>query len=318
MKHRLFVITDITSTESGVREPDDAQSMIRLLLYANDIDIEGLAATSNMGHGHVTRPELILQIIDAYEKDLPRLKVHDSAYPSGDTLRAVVSSGQPVAGPDVPLEKSIGDGMDTGASRAIIKAVDRADDRPLWIAVWGGTADLAQALWTVRKTRSTTETATFVSGIRVNAIGDQDSTALWILKEFPGLFYVRRPHGYRGMYRNGDESLVAAAWVAENVKGHGALGNLYPSYNGGDRWSGKLGKVHGIKEGDTPSYLNLISGDPMRGWGGTFIQTAPNRYTDEDAPDRKPDDLEPTMAGVYRHRPEFQADFARRLDWCKF
>ena len=59
LTHRLFVLTDITSLTPRVREPDDGQSMVRLLLYSNEIDIEGLAATSNLGHGQVCRPELI-------------------------------------------------------------------------------------------------------------------------------------------------------------------------------------------------------------------------------------------------------------------
>lgn len=35
-KERLFVLTDIEN------EPDDAQSMVRLLVYASHFDIEGL------------------------------------------------------------------------------------------------------------------------------------------------------------------------------------------------------------------------------------------------------------------------------------
>jgi len=315
---RLFVFTDISSLQGGVREPDDAQSMIRLMLYSNQIDLEGLAASSNLKHGQLTRPELILEIIAAYEKDLPKLRAHDPAYPAASDLRALVCSGQPVAGPAIPVEKSIGDGKETDASRALIKAVDRNDPRPLWVAVWGGTADLAQALWSVRQTRSPEQQAAFIAKLRVHAIDNQDSTAAWIQKEFPTLFYIQRSIAMRGMYRNGDTSLVTQEWVNEHAKGHGALGELYPIYDGGDRWTNKLGRVRGIKEGDTPSYLNLISGDPMRGWGGTFIKTGPKRFSDEPAPaDAAPGDLNPAVVGVYRHRAEFQADFARRLEWCK-
>lgn len=41
---RVIVITDISSMQPGILEPDDTQSMIRFLLYANEVDIEGLIA----------------------------------------------------------------------------------------------------------------------------------------------------------------------------------------------------------------------------------------------------------------------------------
>jgi hypothetical protein len=58
-QHRLLVLTDISSLTAGVAEPDDGQSLIRLMLYANEFDIEGLIATSNIGVrpvNHTSRP----------------------------------------------------------------------------------------------------------------------------------------------------------------------------------------------------------------------------------------------------------------------
>lgn len=329
--HRLFVLTDITSLEGGVLEPDDGQSMVRLMLYTNDIDVEGLAATSNLGHGQRTRPDLIRRVVDAYGRDFANLRRHDARYPHPDALRQLVFDGQPTAGPAVPVPHSIGPGRDTRASRALVRAADRDDPagRPLWVTAWGGTADLAQALWSVRETGSAADVATFVSRIRVADVGGQDSTAAWIQAEFPELLYVRRRWGVRGMYRGGDMSLVSPEWVAEQAKPFGALGALYPVYDGGDIWSGSLGKVRGIKEGDTPSWLNLVGGgDPLDGWGGRLVETSPRRYDDDAVADagEPPAELAgrcasfdaawPRMAAVFRHRPAFQADFARRIRWC--
>src|SRR5438067_7767592 len=78
---RLVVLTDISSLTAGLREPDDGQSLIRLLLYANDLEIEGLIASSNMGHGQVTRPELICEAIAAYGRVRPNLLLHSDRYP---------------------------------------------------------------------------------------------------------------------------------------------------------------------------------------------------------------------------------------------
>ena len=41
-KPRIFVLTDIEN------EPDDAMSMVRFLVYANQYDIEGLVATTSI------------------------------------------------------------------------------------------------------------------------------------------------------------------------------------------------------------------------------------------------------------------------------
>src|SRR5712691_4888946 len=62
-KIRLLVLTDISSLTAGVREPDDGQSLIRLLLYSNDFEIEGFVATSNLIHGQTVRPDLIRQAV---------------------------------------------------------------------------------------------------------------------------------------------------------------------------------------------------------------------------------------------------------------
>lgn len=320
---RLLVLTDISSLTAGVAEPDDGQSLIRLMLYANEFDIEGLVATSNMGHGQKRRPDLIRRVVDAYGVVQPRLRLHDERYPPASKLAAVVKAGQPIAGPKIPVERSIGEGKDTEASEWIITVVDRPDPRPARVVIWGGSADLAQALWKVRRTRSPEGLRRFLSKLRVHAIGDQDSTGPWIREQFPDLETITQQRAFRGMYRGGDRSLVSPEWVEANIHGHGPLGDLYPSYNGGDIWSGKLGRVRGIKEGDTPSFLSLVPNGltdlehPSLGsWGGRFAGKA-RRLTD--IPDTDLDtshDPDPRMSSVYRWRPAFQADFAARLDWC--
>jgi hypothetical protein len=320
---RLVVLTDISSLTAGVAEPDDAQSLIRLMLYANEFEIEGLIATSNLGHGQKTRPDLIRQVVDAYEKLRPNLLLHDPRYPAAEVLRRGVKTGQEHAGPKVPVMESIGDGKDTQASDWIIKCVHRADPRPVWVVIWGGAADLAQALWRVRQVRTPEELSRFASKLRVHAIGDQDSTGPWIRQQFPELFMITQRRAYRGMYRGGDPSLVSSDWVEKHIHGHGALGDLYPKYRGGDIWSGRLGPVRGIKEGDSPSFLSLIPNgvsDPahpwLGSWGGRF-QGDDHQLTD--IPDLDLDtrtDPDPRMSSVYRWRAAFQADFAARLDWC--
>lgn len=315
---RLLVLTDISSLTPGVREPDDGQSMIRLMLYSNEFDIEGLVASSNMQHGQVVRPELIREVIAAYGQVVGNLRSNAWSYPPAVKLMKCVKSGQPVAGPKTPVFNSIGPGKDTEASEWIIRVVDRRDSRPIWVVVWGGTADLAQALWKVRSTRTPKEAAAFVSRIRIHTIGYQDSTGEWIAREFPSLYIILQGNSMRGMYRGGDTSLSSSEWVDAHLHGgQGALGALYPNYNGGDIW----GSVRGVKEGDTPSFLSLIPNglnvpeEPeLGGWGGRFRRVGVGRYVDvEDIVDG---DRAAGMETVYRWRQAYQADFAARLEWC--
>ncbi len=320
---RLIVLTDISSLTAGVAEPDDSQSLIRLMLYTNDFDIEGLVATSNLGHQQKTRAELIGQVVDAYDKVQANLILHDRRYPAAGSLRQKIKSGQPHAGREVPVEECVGDGKDTEASDWIIQVVDDPDPRPVAVLIWGGSTDLAQALWKVRHTRTPQALSRFLSRLRVHSINDQDSTGPWIRAQFPDLHTITQQFAYRGMYRGGDRSLVSSAWVKAHIHGHGPLADLYPDYNGGDIWSTRLGQVHGIKEGDTPSFLSLVPNgltdvdhNWLGSWGGRFAGTAKHLV---DVPDHDVDttaDPNPRMSSVYRWRPAFQADFQARLDWC--
>jgi len=88
---RLFVLTDISS-----EEPDDLQSLIRLLLYSNEIEIEGLIATLSEWKsllGSPFGPDLIHRALDAYACVRPQLLKHDHRYPEADALRQTVAVG---------------------------------------------------------------------------------------------------------------------------------------------------------------------------------------------------------------------------------
>ncbi|MFO0910000.1 MAG: DUF1593 domain-containing protein [Isosphaeraceae bacterium] len=320
---RVVVLTDISSLTAGQAEPDDGQSLIRLMLYTNELDIEGLIATSNMQHGLRTRSDLIRQVVDAYDHDHAQLVRHDGRFPPADRLRGAIRSGQPKAGPRVPVVECVGAGRDTEGSNAIIAVVDRPDPRPVWVIIWGGSTDLAQALWKVRSTRSESELQHFVNRLRVHAIGDQDTTGPWIREQFPNLWMITQRRAYRGMYRGGDTRLVGPEWVEQHIKKHGALGRLYPNYQGGDIWSGRLGAVRGIKEGDTPSFLALIpngllgvEAPELGSWGGRFSGKGALRTDLADLDLVEPTDPDPRMSSVHRWRSEFQADFQARLTWC--
>lgn len=327
-KPRLIVLTDISN------EPDDEESLVRLLVYANEYDLEGIIATTSTWLRGKPRPDLILRGIDAYARVRDNLLKQASGYPPAEQLAAVTKTGQLGYG-----MAAVGDGKSTEGSRHLIEAVDRADNRPVWISVWGGSNTLAQALRDVKSSRDAAETERFVSKIRVYAIGDQDDTGRWLRETFPGLFYIVSPstqdqkeyyratwNGISGdrHYRNGPMhffELVDNPWLEENVmRNHGPLGALYP-------------KLAYIMEGDTPSFLGLVENGlgwsvspSYGGWGGRYVlykahgEPRPIWTNNLDARDTvtaaNGAAATSEQATIWRWREHYQHDFAARMDWC--
>lgn len=181
LKPRIVVLTDIAPNDI---EPDDMESMIRLLVHADQFEIEALIATtgwSNTGNGE--RIDLIYDALNAYEKDLPNLmkrsnqkkfandesKQEIGYWPSVNYLRLRTILGSKNMG-----MKFIGDGNDSDGSNLIIRMADENDERPIWISVWGGGNTFAQAIWRVQQDRSPEELKAFLSKFRIYTITDQD------------------------------------------------------------------------------------------------------------------------------------------------
>lgn len=312
---RLAVLTDIGG------DPDDQQSLIRLLVYSNEFELELLIASASGTRGElknaVTRPDLIRELVNAYGLVLPNLQRHAAGWPTADELLGRVRSGNRLRGRDY-----IGEGHDTEASRSLIERIDAGTpEHPLNISIWGGQTDFAHALWRVKKDRGSEGLRNFVQRFRVYDINDQDDIADWMRQEFSNMHYIlaTKPSGrdkregtYRGMYLTGDESLTSRAWIDANVRSKGALGELYPVQT----WTEP--NPHGcLKEGDTPSWFFFLPtggndpSDPTKpGWGGQFEKQPDGWY--RDLPAREGFDPRTTVS---QWRLDFQQDFARRMSW---
>jgi len=254
-KQRLFVLTDITN------EPDDQESMVRLLVYANEYDLEGIVATTSTHLRNQTRKDKIEALVRDYGQVKPNLDKHAPGYPTMDYLLGITTEHLPLFSMD-----GVGEGKDSPGSELLIKAVDKADQRPLWVTAWGGINCLAQALWKVKATRSEEAVRQFVSKLKVYSISDQDFAGQWIRNNFPEIFYIVDASagdswfeyykatwtGISGdrFYKNGPglhNELVDNPWLAMNIReNHGPLGANYLKFDY-------------IMEGDTPSFLGLIN-----------------------------------------------------------
>ena len=340
-KNRVIVLSDIEA------DPDDTESFVRLLLYSNVIDIEGLIATTSCWKKTSVAPESIKKIIEAYGIVQPNLLKHEAGFPDAKTLLAKVKHGLPVYG-----MLGVGDGKDSEGSDLIIKALEKDDQRPLWVTVWGGVNTLAQALYKIEHTMSKAEAKRLIEKLRVYTISDQDDSGIWIRNNFPGLFYIVSPGDDYGsatwsainsFIKGIDNERISNHWLAENIQqGHGPLGAAYPDVSWG-------------MEGDTPSWLNLIPdglSDPEHpdwgGWGGRYELYKPDFASQKKGGSGVPfepetrkiwtnasDNYTPyvpndygrtvqlandTFTGdkvtLWRWRDDFQNDFAARMEWC--
>ncbi|HEX6223088.1 MAG TPA: nucleoside hydrolase-like domain-containing protein [Chryseolinea sp.] len=322
-------------------ELDDNNSLIRFLLYSSDLQIEGLIYASSQFHwkgdGKGTRwfvpgreyarfgldkcpceswrwapdEKFIHDVVEAYEKVYPNLKIHNLNYPSPADLKSKIRHGN--------IEFDGDFSKDTPGSELIKSLI--LDDKPgkLFITAWGGQSTIARALKSIQDQY---EHTTQWESIRANIFrkvvllpsGDQDDTyAKYIKPHWGGIEYRRFTggpnYGYGAQLRASpeDAALLTPAWMKANVLDRGVLGSLYRVWGDGkqmvkgdimdyfgltghtDEQLRKMGyavwmpvqpKHSWLGEGDNHTFMNMLGNglrafeDPTYGgWGGRGTQT---------------------------------------------
>lgn len=308
--NRLRVIIE---TDAG-GDPDDEQSLVRFLLYANEWDVEGIIANRTQARDgenlNVERTGLgiVRAMIGAYGQSWPNLRVHDPRYPHPDQLLQ-----RTVAGYD-----EVDDGM-----RLILTAVDRDDPRPIWYADWGtdvggGRNNLRRALDHVLAQRGAEAYARFKAKLRLasaDAFGEHTREIAPPFALYVDTF--KPPYNGKRWYHT-FSALTATAGgfdVQRDLRTHhGPLGALYP-----------LNTTHRQKEGDSMTFLYLVPtgmNDPEQPTWGSWA----GRYGPQpDAGQRKyfwanqQDSFQGTTSrenSLARWAAAMQNDFAARADWC--
>jgi len=247
-RYRVIVSTDI-----GGSDPDDFQSMVHYLLYSDVFDTEGLIS-SPWGAGTVKD---ILEVIDQYEIDYPKLHSYSRDYPTPEYLRSITKQG---ALDPAPF-KGYADA--TEGSDWIIRCARKDDPRPLYILIWGLLEDLAQALH---------DAPDIKDKLRVYYIAGPNkkwgmNAYEYIRENFPDLWIIENNSTYRGWFVGGnqEQDLGNQTFVSNHIADHGALGNYFAKHLNGI-----------IKMGDTPSVAYLLRGTPecpeKPSWGGAFVK----------------------------------------------
>ena len=304
-KPRVIVTTDLGA------DPDDEQSLVRLLVSANEFDIEGLIVSTGCWKKSQSNTAMLDKMVDAYAQVHSNLIVHANGYPSPDYLKSVSKMGQTEYG-----MADVGAGKDSPGSELIISSADKDDPRPVWVLGWGGMNNAAQAIWKVKQTRSPEELETFLSKLRLFDILGQDDAGAWIAKNFPNAFYIRATKVY------GWQPPKNGQYQREDIQSHGPLGAVYPD----TKWA---------TEGDSPAFMHVFPNglnDPDQidqgGWGGrfSFIKQEGIRSMSEVAKIKEDAEsiydpyymygnTEEGTNAIKRWEVGYNNDFAARMDW---
>lgn len=231
-------------------ELDDLNSMLRMLLYANEIDLVGLVYSSSQHHysgdpatgveaKRWPEPDSRFHIdlaLDAYKQAYPNLVVHDPSYPSPEHLRSLVAWGN---------VKDVGDMAEDTAGSDLIKQV-LLDDEPgqVFLQAWGGPNTIARALKSIEdEYRGTPEWEAVyrkvVEKTVITSWGQQDATFTEYVK--PTWPEIENREVATSIWGYGSRSVVApdaaeyhsAAWTEENVSSVGPFGAEYRVWGDG-------------------------------------------------------------------------------------
>ena len=303
----------IIETDAG-GDPDDEQSLVRFLLYANEWDVDGIIANRAAArNGENRNPErtglgIVLRLLDAYGQCHPRLVQHDPRFPKAVDLR-----GRTVPGYD--------DGED--AVNLLIAAADRADSRPIWYSDWGtdvggATNNLRRALDRVLRERGREGYVRFKNQFRLTSYDVFGPHTEKIAPPFPILINTFQPpmDGKRWYHRFSALTSKAGGFdlVRDVLTGHGPLGALYPTNT-----------THWAKEGDSPTFiyllpngLNVPDEPTWGGWAGRYGlepgYPGRRRYWANQLDGwNGTTNRDNTLA---RWATALQNDFRARLDWC--
>ena len=293
-KPRVVVTTD--------PELDDANSLIRYLLYSTDFRTEGLIYASSQFHWkgdgtgkRVSVPNreysrwglnlcpcatwrwapgerFIDLAVETYEQAYPNLRVHNPNYPTPAALKSTIRWG------NVEFDGDIS--KDTPGSD-LIKALLLDDEPgPVYLLAWGGQSTIARALKSIQEQYAgTTQWSAVQQKVSRKAIlspsGDQDDTyKTYIHPNWPDIRTL--PAGVRGVALGYEAPVTVSAedsvfysteWTRANISSRGTFGALYRVWGDGKQ----------MVKGDIFDYFGLsgFTADQLKSQG--YIVWTPPR-----------------------------------------
>lgn len=331
LKPRIVIMTDIAP---GNVEPDDMESVVRLLAYADVLEIEAIITSTGWNCDPYPDgwADLLQRVIDAYEHDVANLmkrsrqkgflpiEKEQGKQKMGYWVSPAYLRSRSVMGSRRSGIAVVGEGNESAGSELMIRLLDEKDPRPIWICAWGGANTLAQAIWQLKQQRTDEEVRALLHKLRVYTITDQDmpaskrrnfaySSHQWMRQEFADdLMFLWDESTWRTYCKLG-----ANNWqdYVSKIQNKGRLGSVYPDYK------------YGV-EGDTPSFLHVIPNglhdteSPSQvGWGGCFVRglcadNLTTAWTNWQEPQKG-------IARRYEEKfyPDIFNDFSARMEWAE-
>ena len=252
-KMRVFICTDISekAINNTGGDIDDHMSLVSILLFADVLDIEGISGERAS----------INRVLDKYELDYPTLATWGN-YPTPAYLRSIVF-----------------DGYSANGQLGLQTALRKNDPRPLYTVVWGGAGDVKNALLGSSWWSNPAGDITLKSKLRLITIANQDGASHSALEATGGIWWIKVFGSlYAALYGPSTGSYNHLTFLNEKIAGKGNLGTLYAYFNSICSYCG------GVREGDSPSWWYLLSGDPNNAdsphWGGRYRLGGTNVWYD--------------------------------------
>jgi hypothetical protein len=236
-------------------EVDDQDSFMRLLLYSNDFNIEGLVYTSSEWHykgdGKGTKfisempmakriygertelrwigTEWMSDLTDEYAKVYTNLLKHDKNFPTPQYLKSIIRVG------NIDFEGEMD--HDTPGSDFIKKILLDDKPGPVYLQMWGGTNTVARALKSIEETnKSTNKWQSVYKKVSEKAvlyiILDQDATyKKYVARNWPDIKVIYNSNQFWSfayfwprVVPVALQTFFKGPWMAKNIKfNHGPL-----------------------------------------------------------------------------------------------
>lgn len=268
-KPRTIVTTD--------GEIDDVDSFVRMLLYANEFQLEGLIYSSSQWHykgdgkGTKFTSEMDMtkrlygektdlrwpgvtwmqDLITAYEKVYPTLSTHAKGFPTDNHLRSLIKVG------NIDFEGEM-EKITEGSEFIKAKLLDNTTE-PIYLQVWGGTNTIARALKSIEEQyKNTTDWQKIYKKVCdktiLYAILDQDATyKKYVAPNWPDLkvFYNASQfwcfaYPWKRSVPPSQHYLLEGKFMGDEIiNNHGPLLKMYYSYGDGQKQVGDDEHIHG-------------------------------------------------------------------------
>lgn len=265
-KPRVFVFTDINNAGG---DPDDKQSLIHLLWYADELDILGIVPDRWKGGGYAAS----LEGIETYKKDYTRFRFEGKGYPNPDLIKERVFENEQIA------------------IEAFIKEAKKAGD-PLYVLIWGQMLTFKKALLKAPEIAGNIRVLTIGTGrkygprdevpgkdcdvVNWNGPGRNE---IYQDRRFDNMWWLENNWTYNGMFMGKGPTKMFG-----KLSKFGAMGAHIKHVVRHHPWA------QYFRVGDTPTVLYLIDSNheptqpEIASWAGLFYkpfpETRPNYFTD--------------------------------------